>query len=185
MMQTAGSVASIVAAIREDAAAEVERIEQSAAADIAAIRKEEQDAVVTVADRDVRLAAAWRENQERLAQQEWEGRRAAIEQREAWLARVIAMAGDQWQMTPELMTALVREALQNVDSSECEVAVAQNERHLLDPAKFDRKINVVTASISGGCIVTAGPVVFDNSLDARAKRLETEWRKALGEVYRP
>ena len=184
-MHTSGSVASIVAAIREDAEAEVERIDQSTRAQVAAILREERETVVTIPDRDTRLAAARRENQERLAQQDWEGRRAAIEQREAWIARVIATARERYRSTPEQQTALVREALQNVDAAECEVLVSPRDRDLVDPSRFEKKIHITTTELSGGCIVTAGPVVFDNSLDARAKRLESEWRKALGEVYKP
>jgi vacuolar-type H+-ATPase subunit E/Vma4 len=184
-MQTVGSVASILAAIREDAAAEVERIDQAIAAGIAEIRAEEQSASVEIADRDARLAAARRENQERLAQQEWDGRRAAMEQREAWIARVVAKARQQWKYTPEQLQALIREALQTVQGAECEVAIGAPDRDRIDPKKFDRKVRITTANIDGGCIVTAGEMVFDNSLDARARRLEDEWRKALSEVYRP
>jgi len=184
-MQTAGSVASIVAAIREDAAAEVERIDQTTAADLAAIHAEERDTAVTIADRDVRLAAARRENQERLAQQEWEGRRTAIEQREAWIARVIDAAREEGTSTKEQLTALIREALENIDAAECEVLVAPRDRELIDPAKFQQKIRITTADIRGGCLIKAGPVVFDNGFDARAKRFEPEWRKALGEMYQP
>jgi len=98
---------------------------------------------------------------------------------------VVSAARDRQRSTQEQLTALISEALQNVDAAECEVLVSRRDRDLVDPSRFARTIRVTTADISGGCIVTAGPVVFDNSLDARAKRLEPEWRKALGEVYRP
>ena len=48
-MQTIGSVASVIAAIREDAAAEVERIDRAMADETGAILREEQSAVVTKA----------------------------------------------------------------------------------------------------------------------------------------
>ncbi|HLJ73423.1 MAG TPA: V-type ATP synthase subunit E [Thermoanaerobaculia bacterium] len=184
-MQTVGSVASVVAAIREDAAAEAERIEQTIAADVAAIRREEETAIIAIADREIRLAAARRENRERIAQLEWEGKRAVMEQREEWISRVVAKAGEQWKCTAEELNAFVREALQNVAATECEVTVAARDRHLIDPTKFERKIRIATAAIDGGCLVTAGETVFDNTFGARSARLEAEWRKALSEVYRP
>ena len=184
-MQTVGSVASIIASIREDAAAEVERIEQATAADIASIRTEETGTDVSVPDRVSRLATVRRENQERIAQQEWEGRRAMIEQREAWIARVVATARQEWRSTPEQLLSLIREALQNVDAAECEVAVAPQDRDRVDPSQFEKRIHITTADIDCGCIVTAGDITLDESFDVRAKRLEPEWRKALGEVYRP
>jgi vacuolar-type H+-ATPase subunit E/Vma4 len=87
-------------------------------------------------------------------------------------------------LKPEQLTALIREAVQNVGATECEVAVAARDRDLVDASNFEKKIHITTAAIDGGCIVTAGETVFDNSLEGRAKRLENAWRKALGEVYR-
>ncbi|HUJ13252.1 MAG TPA: hypothetical protein VL284_05605 [Thermoanaerobaculia bacterium] len=163
-MQTVGSVASIIAAIREDCAAEVERLDRSIAEQVEALRKEQETTSVAVADRESRLAAARRENQERVAQQEWEGRRAEIEQREAWIARVVAKAHDAWKPSREQLDALIHEATQNLGAAESEIKVIERD---------------------GGCVVTAGDMVFDNTLDARSQRLEAEWRKALSEVYRP
>lgn len=175
----------MIAAIREDAQAEVERIDQETAKEVAAIRAEEQSVSTAVPDREQRLAAARRGNQERIAQQQWEGRRAEIEQREAWIARVVATARERWSCTPAQLTALVREALQTIEADAYDVAVAARDRDTIDPAKFKEKIRVRTTDIGGGCIVTAGNTVFDNSFDARAHRFEDAWRKALSEVYRP
>lgn len=154
-MQTAGSVASVVAAIHEDAAAEVERLEQATAAELVAIREESAGTDVSIPDREQRLAAARRNNEERLAQQEWDGRRAAIEQRERWIGRVVAAARfENIDVAP-----LAREALERVPGGE-----------------------VVTSA--DGCIVRRGDTVFDNRIAARSKRVESEWRRALSEVYR-
>jgi vacuolar-type H+-ATPase subunit E/Vma4 len=158
-MQTLGSPASLIAAIREDAAAEAERIQESAASELASISAEEASSDVTIADREERLAAARRENEERIAKQEWEARRAVIEQREAWIARVVAKARERWsELDPARVAALVDEA----------------RSHLPDGV-FD----------VDGCVVTVGKVSFDNSFEARSRRREPEWRNALSGMYTP
>jgi vacuolar-type H+-ATPase subunit E/Vma4 len=156
-----GSVASVIASIRDEVAAEVERIERAGAADVARSREKAATTVVTIADRDLRIAAARREIAERLAQEEWESRRAAAEQREEWIARVIAR-GRELLGEIDVRDALVREALAHLPAGEHETTIAP----------------------CGGVIVACGNVVFDNSFDSRARRLEPEWRKALSEVYR-
>lgn len=155
-----GSVASVIAAIREEAAAEVERVERASAAEIARLRDEAANADVSIADREVRLAAARRANAEKLAQEEWEARRAVIEQREEWTVRVAARG---------------RELLRDAD---VRPLIAEAEQALPPGAR-----NVRHAG-GGGVIVACGDVTFDNSFDARARRYESEWRKALSEVYR-
>ena len=107
-MQTLGSPASLVAAIREEAAAEAERIQESTTAELAAIRAESAATIVALPDRDARIAAARRENEERIARQEWDGRRAVIEQREAWIARVVAKASEQWNVGVATLVAEAR-----------------------------------------------------------------------------
>lgn len=158
-MQTLGSPASLIAAIREDAAAEAERIQESAANELASIRAAAASSDVTIADREERLAAARRENEERMATQEWEARRAVIEQREAWIGRVVAKARERWSgLDPARVAALVEEARAHLPQGECHV---------------------------DGCVVTVGNVSFDNSLEARSRRLEPEWRNALSGMYTP
>lgn len=158
-MQTLGSPASVIAAIREDAAAEAERIQEAAASELASIRAEAASAEVAIADREERLAAARRETGERIAKQEWEARRAVIEQREEWIGRVVAKARERWgTLDPARVAELVQEA----------------RAHLPDGAfQVD------------GCVVTVGNVSFDNSFEARSRRLEPEWRNALSGIYRP
>ena len=158
-MQTLGSPASVIAAIREDAAAEAERIQEAAASELASIRADGASAEVAIADREERLAAARRETGERIAKQEWEARRAVIEQREEWIGRVVAKARERWgALDPARVAALVQEA----------------RAHLPDGAfQVD------------GCVVTVGNVSFDNSFEARSRRLEPEWRNALSGIYRP
>ena len=156
-----GSGASVIASIRDEASAEVERIEKGAAAEVARLRQDAATTSVAIADRDTRIAAARREVAERLAQEEWESRRAIIEQREAWITEVVARGREILSKEPSV-DALVNEA-----------------RAQLPPGEF-----VVTPAEGGGCIVSCGDVLFDNSYESRARRLEPEWRKALSEVYR-
>lgn len=158
-MQTLGSPASLIAAIREDAAAEAARIQDATANELASIRAEASSADVAVAGREERLAAARRESEERIARQEWEGRRAVIEQREAWIGRVVARARERWnEPDPARVAALVAEARSHLPEGACQV---------------------------DGCVVTVGNVSFDNSFEARSRRLEPEWRNALSGIYRP
>lgn len=183
-MQTLGSPASIIAAIREEADAEAERIDAAAATDLASIRSENIN--VGIADREERLAAARRMNNERMAKQEWDGRRAVIEQREKWMQRVVAAARTKWSggepaTRREQLNALIREAVSRLPRGPCEIALSAADRDLVDVPGA----NVTTAPIAGGCIVTIGDVSFDNSFEARARRLEPEWRNALSGMYTP
>lgn len=163
-MQTLGSPASVAAAIREDAEAEVERIRDVTATELAAIRAEAASASVAIADREERLTAARRECEERVAKQEWEGRRAVMQQREQWIRRIVASAQERWPAkSAVVLDALVREARSRLPRGEYEVIV--------DPR--------------GGCVVRIGDVSFDNSFDARSRRLEPEWRNALSGMYTP
>lgn len=158
-MQTLGSPASLIAAIREDAAAEVERIQESAAHELASIRAAVASSDVAIANREERLAGARREHEERIAKQEWEARRAVIEQREAWIGRVVATARERWSgLDPARVAALVDEARSHLPEGSFQV---------------------------DGCVVTVGNVSFDNSFEARSRRREPEWRSALSGMYKP
>ncbi|HEX7830982.1 MAG TPA: hypothetical protein VF787_15105 [Thermoanaerobaculia bacterium] len=163
-MQTLGSPASLSASIREDADAEVERLEELAANELATIASEASTANVTIPDREERLAAARRASEERIARQEWAGRRAAIEQREQWIQRVVAKAQESWTATaPPTLESFIREARSHLPDGEYEV--------ILSPR--------------GGCIVASGDFSFDNTFDARSQRLEPEWRRLLSGMYAP
>lgn len=184
-MQSLGSAASVIAAIREDAAAEADRIDEAARLQITAIRAEGISAGVAIPDRDLRIARARAESDERIARQEWEGRRQAIEQREAWIQRIVTESERRGRTSAAQLQALIHEALARIEAAECEIVVAQQDLPLVDPKQLGRDVRVIAGPISGGCIVSAGDLAFDNSLEARALRLEPEWRSALSEVYRP
>ena len=63
----------------------------------------------------------------------------------------------------------------------CEIAVSAADRERISVP--DAHVSV--APIAGGCIVTIGDVSFDNSFEARSRRLEPEWRNALSGMYTP
>ena len=136
---------------------------------------------VSIADRDARLAAARRRNAERIATQEWEGRRAIIAQREQWMQRVVAKAQETWSCDVAQLHALVREARARMPAGVCEIAVCAADRERINVPDA----NISIAPIAGGCIVTVGDVSFDNSFEARSRRLEPEWRNALSGMYAP
>ena len=181
-MQSLGSPASVIAAIREDAEAEAERLRDSTESEVSAIRAEAASTDVAIADRDERLAAARRRNAERIAAQEWEGRCAVIAQREQWMQRVVARAQEAWATCDvDQLHALVREARARMPAGVCEIAVSAADRERISVPDA----NVSVAPIAGGCIVTIGNVSFDNSFEARSRRLEPEWRNALSGMYTP
>lgn len=160
-MQTIGSVESVVAAIRDDAAAEVARIETTAAGKIRDVRKLADDFTPPGDETGLKPAAA-RRNAELIAQAQWEGQRRFIEQRECWIASVIAAAAPLLaNASAEDLAELEREARAVAGEGTCETAPG------------------------GGCIVRGKNVVFDNSFKERARRFEPQWRKALSELYRP
>ena len=71
-MKPLGSVAAVVAAIREDASAEAEALDCQAQAEIDRIRTSEASDVVTIPDRERKLAAARQHARVRLAHEDWE-----------------------------------------------------------------------------------------------------------------
>lgn len=181
-MQTLGSPASLVAAIREDADAEVERLRETTETELASIQAQAKSANVAIADREEKLAAVRRASEESVAKQEWEGRRAAIEQRELWIQRVVAKGQERWaNVDASQLNGLIREALSRMPSGACEVAVNVRDLEVVDVPDA----RVTAATVAGGCIVTMDNMSFDNSYEARSRRLEPEWRGALSGMYTP
>lgn len=190
-MAVAGSVESVVAAIRADADAEVEGLRAKAGEETARLR--DLPAASDAGDRDAQLIAARKHNDDLAAQADWEERRRVIEQREVWIARVIARGEELLRSSAvddrrKLLAGLAREALQSVPGAEVVIRVAAHDRPLIDEA-WCREIAPALsigpdAPIRGGCVVQSGSLVFDNSFEQRAKRLEPVLRKALSGVYR-
>ena len=200
-MRTLGSAVSVVEAIREEAEREVERIRRDADDGVRRLEADARNEDVTPVDRGARLAAARREVSARLAGEDAEDRRAALEEREAWAARAIEagrrrLADDRDAASRrELLLALAIEAAATLPSEDVEVGVAPSDLPFVDVAFLDevaRRSGRRSAKRSAngdlpesGCVVSSvgGKVRSDNSLPARARRFESAWRSALTEIY--
>ncbi|MGZ4778367.1 MAG: hypothetical protein ACXVH7_00765 [Thermoanaerobaculia bacterium] len=184
-MAVIGSVDAVIATIGAEADAEGERLRAHADEEIAALRELPADSDPIA--REARLNEARRRNDELEAQMDWEERRRVIEQREEWIARVVGR-GDELLRSATIddrkrsLNVVVGEALQNIRGEGTEIRVSERDRALVDlPQGATLGEN---APIRGGCIVRCGALVFDNSFEQRAKRLEPVWRKALSGMYR-
>lgn len=191
-MKTIGSPAAVLAAIREDANVEAERIEKEAEQEASRLAQE-GTAAVEVPDREERLAAAARGIRERLAREDYGDSRAALEAREQWMreaageGRKLLLAPQPREVRRALLVQLAREALQRLRGEKCTLHVAPGDQDLIDDALLE-ELGVARgapADISGGCIVrsASGKVSLDNSLEERARRFDTALRAALGKVY--
>lgn len=185
-MPIVGSIDAVTATIRDEANEELDRIRGVRDEEIARLR--ELPAAASPGNRERLISEAHRRNNELLAQMEWEEKRRVIEQREAWIARVIRrgseiLATADAQARKATLAACVREAMQSVRGDAIEIRVADVDRSLLEDIAPEAKAGQ-PAAISGGCVVRSGALGFDNSFEARAKRLEPAWRKALAAMYR-
>ncbi|MFI5177987.1 MAG: hypothetical protein ACHQO8_05475 [Vicinamibacterales bacterium] len=194
-----GSIDSVVAAVQEDARAEIEKIDRELSAAVARAREEDAQVPVIVADADARVGAARRQAHDRTVAQDWADRQAAIRDREAWMATVTA-EGERRLRALDAATArcdlirLAREALERMPNQPIELLVAPAEIGLLDPAARDelaaasgRPVARVTPApdVSGGCIAQTldGHIRYDNTYQARSRRFDAVWRARLGDVY--
>ena len=198
-MKPLGSVAAVMAAIREDAAAEAEAVDSRAAAEVGRIRALQASDVVTIPDRESRLATARRHAQMRIAHEDWEDTRDAIAVREEWISRVLELGRkvltnrDDAPAQRDELAALVAEGLARLPGRVCDVVVSEADVALLGPdwgrdiARLNGRddIRVTTGPLDGGCVLRTpdGRMSFDNSYTARANRFQATWRSALARVY--
>jgi vacuolar-type H+-ATPase subunit E/Vma4 len=198
-MRGLGSVAAVIAAIREDAAADVEAIERRTEAEIARGAAEEATDVVVLPERESRLSAARERARARLAQEDWQDSREALAEREQWIARAHAL-GQQCLTEPdppdgraEMLARFTREGLDRLPAGPVEVLVSAADAALLGPdwcraiaaGSLREELRVVISTIEGGCVIRTadGRASYDNTCTARARRFEATWRAALGELY--
>jgi vacuolar-type H+-ATPase subunit E/Vma4 len=198
-MRPLGSVAAVIAAIREDASAEAEALERRAEAEVVRVRTLAAGDVVTIPDIERRLTAARQASQSRLAQEDWEDRCEAVADRERWIARAVELgrlqliASGDAQARRERLAVLAHEAMSRLPAGVCELVVSEADLAWLGPdwcravangAGRD-EVRVAAGSHEGGCIARTldGRASFDNSYAARAGRFQAVWRSALGEVY--
>lgn len=188
-MKPLGSAASVLASMRDEAQGEIERIEQEADATVAKWTREEPGST-EAPDRSDRLAAAARQRRERVAREDWEDRRVALELREEWIRAVIeegrkALEAGSPQERLALLRATAEEALRRIPAGQrCTISVAARDLDLLDEEFLaGRMTRGPPAEIRGGCIVRAANMVVNNSLEERERRFEAEWRAALAKAY--
>jgi vacuolar-type H+-ATPase subunit E/Vma4 len=197
-MKEFGSAESVLAAIQEDARAEIERIEADCAAAIARLRADAAAVPLVVPDAETRTAAERRRARELAAQEDWADRQAALEARERWIARVAAaglarlQAVDAATRRDELVR-LGREAIAHLRGPEIRLAVAPPDLALAAdptfiadlgaPADTDVKVEA-SETIEAGCVARTadGRLSFDNTYRARIRRFESAWRQSIIEV---
>jgi vacuolar-type H+-ATPase subunit E/Vma4 len=201
-MKTLGSVAAVAAAAQDDADAEVQDLERQAEARVRVVLREAEVPPAPAPDREHRLRAARRAAVERLAREDWEDRRELLEQRDAWLRSVVETALERLRQPAEParrkaeLAQLAAEALRHLPGAAFEVVVAApDEAALLDESwrralaagRPGAEVRVVPSADlkGGGCLVRTadGRAAFDNTYEARARRLETELRAELGPLY--
>jgi vacuolar-type H+-ATPase subunit E/Vma4 len=198
-MKPLGSVAAVVAAIREDAEAEVETLDRHAQTEIARLGADHVSLAVSLPDAELRLATARQRARARLAQEDWEDTSEMLAERERWMARAVELGRRQLadrgdpRALRDRMTTLAREALVRLPEGALEVVVSEADAAclgrdwlsgLVTPA-HPEKVRVVAGPVDGGCIVRTvdGRASFDNTYAARARRFETAWRSALAAIY--
>jgi vacuolar-type H+-ATPase subunit E/Vma4 len=198
-MKPLGSVAAVVAAIHEDATVEVEGITRQVEADIARLHGDDAARAVTFAEGDMQIAAARERSRARLAQEDWLDSRAAIDEREQWLARVVELGQRRLErdQAPDFqkqrLARLAQECIGRLQSAAVEVVVSPADSSLLDEtwqtqlitANQLESLRVSAGDIHGGCLVRTqnGRASFDNTYPSRADRFRTAWRAALAELY--
>ena len=186
-MKPLGSAASVIAAMREDAAAELERIEREADERIAALEKE-PGAETLLPDREERIAAALRAAREAAAREDLEDSRGALLARERWFEQAAEEGRKLLAAAPDrapVLFALARDALECLPPGARTLHVAPEDVRFFDAGALERLEAALgePAAIDGGCIARSGRLSADNSFSGRARRLEGRIRVSLGKLY--
>ena len=200
-MKPLGSVAAVVAAVREDAQAEVDAVERDATEAVARF-EDGPGASAPGPEHAAAIVAARERARTRIAQEDWEDTRAALDERESWIAEVEALGrkrllnarsnGRSYQARQQALVRLAVEGISRLPSGPVVIVVTADDAALLDETvrqHIERDnsspITVVTRDVGGGCIIQSadGRAVFDNTYDARIDRLQAQWRSSLLDLY--
>jgi vacuolar-type H+-ATPase subunit E/Vma4 len=191
-MRTWGSAAAVVAALRDDAAAERERLERENEEALASLRAPAAQAADD--ESDAGLDRVRRSLAEAEAADDWDGTVTAASDRDAWIGEVAergrrAIAADP---APQpWLERLAREAMGELPGARCvvvvpaaQVAGAEAWRGAME-RETGKAITIEGGTFAAGCIARTpdGRVVFDNTVDARERRSRTAWRTAVARVY--
>lgn len=196
-MRSLGSAAAVVAAIREEAGAEIERLEREARETQAALAGE-RERPVEIPDADRRIAEA-RVRVARLEDDEaWSTVLEDLQERERWIERVVAAARRMAESTehPDWVrtytAALALEGLRILPPGRGTVTVPASMKSLFDERwqrdlqdRAGRAIEIAFGPIAAGCTIRLvdRPVAYDNSIEARERRLQSRWRAAVARAY--
>jgi len=196
-MKPLGSVAALLAAIRDDAAAETEAIARDADATVVRITGDSAGCPAPSGNGGA-LADARDHARVRLSQEDWDDAREALAERERWIVQAVAIGTNQLRERQPVdrvraeLALLAREAVGRLPPGAIEIVVSEADAGLLDrewralvaPVDPD-SIRVIAGAIDGGCIARSadGRASFDNTYSARAERLQAAWRAELADLY--
>ena len=196
-MRAWGSAPAVVAAVRDDAAAERERLERESQAAIDALTREAAVAAPSSTaggSATERLDAVRRAAVEGDAAEDWEDTVTAASDRDAWIAAVAAEGRRRIAAGPAAQAWLervVREAAAELPGAACVVTVpaallagAQGWRAGVE-RDLQKQLTLQAGELTAGCVARTpdGRVTFDNTVEARERRARTEWRTAVARLY--
>jgi vacuolar-type H+-ATPase subunit E/Vma4 len=196
-MKTLGSVAAVVAALRDEGREQAEQVLAAADARVSAPPPGGQDGAPLPAS-EARRAAARRRARERLAVEDLADSRAALEARAAFFVRA-AEEGGKLLRAPEpdevrrdRLHALAAEAIARLPGDrELIVALSPEDAAVMGegpaPALGPRVVVVADAALGpADCLVRTadGRLAVDNGVEARVRQFEPVWRAALAELHR-
>lgn len=194
-MRTLGSVASVIASIDAEAEEQAERLRQASRESVELLggRPEEP---LSLPEREARLLDAHRQARRLLGEEQWLDRKERIEGREQWLGAIVVEANERLRKKKEreVFERLAREALSKLPAVPCELVVSPEAAGWFDAAWCQRVAGESGKPLVGviggpdsmwGCTARTGDgrMEFDNGLEARSRRLEPVWRRALLEIY--
>lgn len=200
-MKALGSVDSLLEALREEVEEEVSKIRQELEAETAGLRHASESDPVVVSDRLARLESARRQAAEAGARQDWADRRAALEDREAWIGRVVAEGRSRFAAAAanadrrDVLSRWIDEAVERLPGDDFEVVLSPEDAALFpaspstarsSPSR-SRSVRIVTndQAPAGSCLgrTPDARASFDNGFEARCRRFESAWRSVLAEIY--
>jgi vacuolar-type H+-ATPase subunit E/Vma4 len=195
-MKSWGSIAAVVAAMAEDAAVEIERLERDADAECAALAS--QPAPPRPPECETARITAERQIAEAEQDAELGEFSERLEERERWIARVVELAqarlgpGAAAEGERDRLRALAVDGARRLSGASCTVLVPGSVRSWLDErwiaqvaAAAGKRIEIDSGTHSGGCIVVSEDRRWsvDHSYSARSRRSEAQWRAALCRMY--
>lgn len=197
-----GSVPSVLAAIRDEVEAELERRQKEVDEAVVAAGRGASETGISAAERAARLAQAREQARERIAHEDWLDSREALERRERWIqlaaaeGRRLLRERESAADGPDLLLRLAAEGIARLPGDVFDVVLSRDAAarigegwcRRLEGQCGKRAVRLAppeNGGPEGGCLVrtSGGRMTFDNSLEARARRFEGAWRSALAELY--